>query len=94
GIFTVKVPKETPGQQFEGLNLLTSLLAPKGARTCKPLIEEIGSTNAAPEDDDEEEFDWQIEQTPYEEPPRDALCSQCGYGFGNLRVGVFGRLQV
>ncbi|XP_071982975.1 protein SHQ1 homolog [Engystomops pustulosus] len=93
GIFTVKVPKETPGQQFEGLNLLTSLLAPKGARTCKPLIEEIGSTNAAPEDDDEEEFDWQIEQTPYEEPSRDALCSQCGYGFGNLRVGVFGRLQ-
>ncbi|XP_044157404.1 protein SHQ1 homolog [Bufo gargarizans] len=92
GIFTVQVPKETPGQQFEGLNLLTSLLAPKGARTCKPLIEEIGSANEALEDD-EEEFDWQIEQTPYEEPSSDAINAHCGYGFGNLRVGVFGRLQ-
>ncbi|XP_056380607.1 protein SHQ1 homolog isoform X2 [Hyla sarda] len=92
GIFTVQVPKETPGQQFEGLNLLTSLLAPKGAKTCKPLIEEIGSSHETAEDD-EEEFDWQIDQTPFEEPSIDALSSQCSYGFGNLRVGVFGRLQ-
>ncbi|XP_069822975.1 protein SHQ1 homolog isoform X2 [Dendropsophus ebraccatus] len=92
GIFTVQVPKETPGQQFEGLNLLTSLLAPKGARTCKPLIEEIGSSHETVEDD-EEEFDWQIEQTPFEEPSSDALSSHCSYGFGNLRLGVFGRLQ-
>ncbi|KAM3914600.1 protein SHQ1 homolog [Leptodactylus fuscus] len=92
GIFTVQVPKETPGQQFEGLDLLTSLLAPKGTRTCKPLIEEIGSANEDPEDD-EEEFDWQIEQTPYEEPSCDALNSPCSYGFGNLRSGVFRRLQ-
>ncbi|XP_077132351.1 protein SHQ1 homolog [Ranitomeya variabilis] len=92
GIFTLQVSKETPGQQFEGLNLLTSLLAPKGARTCKPLIEEMGSASEAPEED-EEEFDWQIEQTPFEEASSDALHSHCGYGFGNLRAGVFGRLQ-
>ncbi|XP_066452803.1 protein SHQ1 homolog [Eleutherodactylus coqui] len=92
GIFTIQVPKETPGQHFEGLNLLTSLLAPKGARTCKPLIEEIGSSNEAPEDD-EEDLDWQIEQTPYEELSSEAFHSDCSYGFGNLRVGVFGRLQ-
>ncbi|XP_069592576.1 protein SHQ1 homolog isoform X2 [Ranitomeya imitator] len=93
GVFTLQVPKETPGQQFEGLNLLTSLLAPKGARTCKPLIEEMGSASEAPEEEEEEEFDWQIEQTPFEEPSSDALHSHCGYGFGNLRAGVFGRLQ-
>ncbi|XP_018413470.1 PREDICTED: protein SHQ1 homolog [Nanorana parkeri] len=92
GVFTVRVPKETPGQNFEGLNLLTSLLAPKGVRTAKHLVEEIGASNEIPEDDDED-FDWQIEQTPYEESPSDELGSQCTYGFGNLRVGVFGRLQ-
>ncbi|XP_073447473.1 protein SHQ1 homolog, partial [Aquarana catesbeiana] len=92
GIFTVRVPKETPGQHFEGLNLLTSLLAPKGVRTAKPLVEEIGATSEIPEDDDED-FDWQIEQTPYEESPPDELNPQFSYGFGNLRVGVFRRLQ-
>ncbi|XP_073500866.1 protein SHQ1 homolog isoform X2 [Phyllobates terribilis] len=92
GVFTLQVPKETPGQQFEGLTLLTSLLAPKGARTCKPLIEEMGSASEVPEVEEEEEFDWQIEQTPFEEPSGDAL-PHCGYGFGNLRAGVFGRLQ-
>ncbi|XP_072276825.1 protein SHQ1 homolog [Pyxicephalus adspersus] len=92
GVFTVRVPKETPGQHFEGLNLLTALLAPKGTRTAKRLVEEIGAASEIPEDDDEE-FDWQIEQTPYEETPSDELNSQCSYGFGNLRVGVFKRLQ-
>ncbi|XP_063797101.1 protein SHQ1 homolog [Pseudophryne corroboree] len=94
GIFTVRVPKETPGQHFEGLNLLTSLLAPKGARTTKRLIEEIGSSNEGPADSDhEEDFDWQIDQTPFEEVPTSALNSQCSYGFANLSVGVFSRLQ-
>uniref|UniRef100_UPI000584014F Protein SHQ1 homolog n=1 Tax=Homo sapiens TaxID=9606 RepID=UPI000584014F len=27
GIFTIRLPKETPGQHFEGLNMLTALLA-------------------------------------------------------------------
>ncbi|KAM9324427.1 protein SHQ1 homolog [Gastrophryne carolinensis] len=92
GIFTVHVPKETPGQHFEGLNLLTSLLAPKGAKTAKPLVEEIGAINEIAEDDDDD-FDWQIEQTLYEDLTNDEINSQCSYGFGNLRVGVFKRLQ-
>ncbi|KAM5148757.1 protein SHQ1 homolog isoform 1-T3 [Mantella aurantiaca] len=92
GVFTVRVPKETPGQHFEGLNLLTSLLAPKGTRTAKRLVEEIGASSDIPEEDDED-FDWQIEQTPYEELPSNELNSQCSYGFGNLRIGVFRRLQ-
>ncbi|MEQ2212285.1 hypothetical protein XENOCAPTIV_028744 [Xenoophorus captivus] len=40
GVFTLKVPKETPGEHFEGLQMLTSLLAPKGSRSAKPLVED------------------------------------------------------
>ncbi|XP_053576862.1 protein SHQ1 homolog [Bombina bombina] len=92
GTFTIRVPKETPGQNFEGLNLLTSLLAPKGKRSTKSLIEEIGSPDGA-EEEEEDEFDWQIEQTPFEDATDDVLNSQCTYGFGNSQKGVFNRLQ-
>ncbi|CAO2606032.1 Protein SHQ1 homolog [Lemmus lemmus] len=95
GIFTIRLPKETPGQHFEGLNMLTALLAPRKSRSAKPLVEEIGSSGVSEEgaDDDESDFDWEIEQTPYEEVPESALQSQCHYGFGNLRAGVVQRLQ-
>ncbi|XP_076984808.1 protein SHQ1 homolog isoform X2 [Tamandua tetradactyla] len=88
--------KETPGQRFEGLNMLTALLAPRKSRAAKPLVEEIGASEVSEEgvdDDDDEEFDWQIEQSPYEEVSESALNPQCRYGFGNLRSGVFQRLQ-
>ncbi|XP_076984809.1 protein SHQ1 homolog isoform X3 [Tamandua tetradactyla] len=96
GIFTIRLPKETPGQRFEGLNMLTALLAPRKSRAAKPLVEEIGASEVSEEgvdDDDDEEFDWQIEQSPYEEVSESALNPQCRYGFGNLRSGVFQRLQ-
>ncbi|XP_005383826.1 PREDICTED: protein SHQ1 homolog isoform X2 [Chinchilla lanigera] len=95
GIFTIRLPKETPGQHFEGLNMLTALLAPRKSRTAKPLVEEIGASEVSKEvvEDDDEEFDWEIEQTPYEEASESALNPQCHYGFGNLRSGVFQRLQ-
>ncbi|XP_004456276.1 protein SHQ1 homolog isoform X1 [Dasypus novemcinctus] len=95
GIFTIRLPKETPGQHFEGLNMLTALLAPRKSRTAKPLVEEIGASEVSEEgaEDDDEEFDWQIEQSPYEEVSESALNPQCFYGFGNLRSGVFQRLQ-
>ncbi|XP_030062744.1 protein SHQ1 homolog [Microcaecilia unicolor] len=89
GIFTVQIPKETPGQHFEGLSMLTALLAPKRTRSAKPLVEEIGAPADLEEDED---FDWQIEQTPFEETA-DVLNPPCSYGFGNLRSGVFKRLQ-
>lgn len=41
GLFTLRVPKETAGEHFEGLQLLTSLLAQKGSRTAKPLVEDV-----------------------------------------------------
>ncbi|KFQ30103.1 Protein SHQ1 [Merops nubicus] len=98
GTFTIRLPKEIPGQYFEGLDMLTSLLAPKKSRSAKPLVEEIGMTtkssaSAELSEEDEEEFDWEIEQTPYREGPENTLTPQHPYGFGNLRSGVFQRLQ-
>uniref|UniRef100_G1PN27 Protein SHQ1 homolog n=1 Tax=Myotis lucifugus TaxID=59463 RepID=G1PN27_MYOLU len=97
GIFTIQLPKETPGQHFEGLNMLTTLLAPRKSRTAKPLVEEIdlGASEVSEEgvEDDDEDFDWEIEQSPYEEVSEGALHPQGHYGFGGLRSGVFQRLQ-
>ncbi|XP_063071345.1 protein SHQ1 homolog [Engraulis encrasicolus] len=114
GVFTLRVPKESPGQHFKGLQMLTSLLAPRGARSAKPLVEELdlgpceGATGAElgtegggggdeeqgdEEDEEEEEFDWQVEQTAYCEQPEEELQRLQKYGFGNLRSGVFTRLQ-
>lgn len=42
---------------------------------------------------EEEEFDWEVEQTPNGESEK-VLNSDSSYGFGNLRSGVFQRLQV
>ncbi|XP_051483511.1 protein SHQ1 homolog isoform X2 [Apus apus] len=92
GTFTVRLPKEIPGQHFEGLDMLTSLLAPKKSRSAKPLVEEIAAS-AELSEEEEEEFDWEIEQTPYQEGAENTLPLQSPYGFGNLRSGVFQRLQ-
>lgn len=97
GLFTLWVPKETPGEHFEGLQMLTSLLAPKGSRSAKPLVEEV-STECSErvgdnEDEDEEDFDWQVEQEIYTEKSEEELSALQKYGFGNQRCGVFARLQ-
>ncbi|CAL9704431.1 unnamed protein product [Knipowitschia caucasica] len=96
GLFTLKVAKETPGEHFEGLDLLTSLLTPKGSQSVKPLIEEVDVSSSVGEDEEEEEeeeFDWQIEQQVYQETPVEQLARMHRYGFGNQRTGVFSRLQ-
>ncbi|NWU60412.1 SHQ1 protein, partial [Pterocles burchelli] len=90
--FTIRLPKEVPGQYFEGLDMLTSLLAPKKSRSAKPLVEEMAASAELSEEEDEE-FDWEIEQTPYQESAESTLPLQYCYGFGNLRSGVFQRLQ-
>ncbi|XP_045931713.1 protein SHQ1 homolog [Micropterus dolomieu] len=97
GLFTLRVPKETAGEHFEELQMLTSLLAPKGSRSAKPLIEDLSagcSENVGEdEDEDEEEFDWQVEQEVFKESTEEELRAQQKYGFGNQRSGVFARLQ-
>ncbi|XP_067024259.1 protein SHQ1 homolog isoform X2 [Acropora muricata] len=71
GTFTVKLPKLNRGETFEGLDLLTTLLAPKrkAAAPSKPLIEQSGDYGTGDQekddesnDDDDDEFDWEIEQ--------------------------------
>lgn len=98
GIFTVRVPKETAGEHFEGLQMLTSLLAPKGSRSAKPLAEDVSTDGCSQtmgdvEEEDEEEFDWQVEQEVYKESSEEELRALQKYGFGNQRSGVFARLQ-
>ncbi|KAM7423171.1 hypothetical protein PAMA_010954 [Pampus argenteus] len=97
GLFTLRVPKETAGEHFEGLQMLTSLLAPKGSRSAKPLVEDI-STDCSEgvgddEEEDEEDFDWQVEQEVYTESSEEEMRTLQKYGFGNQRSGVFARLQ-
>lgn len=46
------------------------------------------------EDEDEEDFDWQVEQEIYTEKSEEELRALQKYGFGNQRCGVFARLQV
>ncbi|XP_042195491.1 protein SHQ1 homolog isoform X2 [Callorhinchus milii] len=93
GNFTVKVPKVVAGEYFEGLDMLTALLAPKGSRSAKPLVEELGGTADHDVEEDEDEFDWEIEQSPFVDLEENIASSGCPYGFGNLRWGVFKRLQ-
>lgn len=65
----VRVPKETPGEEFKDLDMITKLLARKDEPTkentgAKPLIQEIGGTSDNTGDiaAQGEEFDWEIEQ--------------------------------
>ncbi len=45
GTFVIRVEKENPGEHFDGLDLLTKLLAPTGkSAAAGPLIEVIGES--------------------------------------------------
>ncbi|XP_061543858.1 protein SHQ1 homolog [Phycodurus eques] len=97
GLFTVQIPKEIAGEHFEGLQMLTSLLAPRGSRSAKPLLQDINPDCSESVDndeaEDEEDFDWQVEQEVYVERSEEGLSDLQKYGFGNQRYGVFARLQ-
>ncbi|KAJ2962300.1 hypothetical protein NQZ79_g2549 [Umbelopsis isabellina] len=92
GIFTIVVTKETPGEHFEDLDLLTKLLARKGenaAQTApkKPLIEVLSSSTDQPDIIQEaEEFNWEL---PQELPSEDLLTSTTTYGFNNQYNNFF-----
>ncbi|XP_064632861.1 protein SHQ1 homolog [Lineus longissimus] len=104
GTLTARIPKQTPGEHFRGLDMITKLLAPKGNTNAKaPLIEVLDSTEDPStgggeafrdeEEDFDEDFDWQIEQIPYSLEKDPILEESYKYGFANLRSGVFLRLQ-
>ncbi|GAB1598247.1 protein SHQ1 homolog isoform X1 [Argonauta hians] len=100
GKFSVQFPKKTVREHFEGLDMITKLLTPKGNYSAKsPLIEvlhdESSSTNPAEEEikgesNAEEEFNWYFEQRP--PTASDSYPHQYSYGFANKRSGVFKNL--
>lgn len=56
---------------------------------------ETGSeTTGDDEEEDKEEFDWQLEQELYTDRSEEELGAMQKYGFANQRSGVFARLQV
>lgn len=95
GQFTIRVTKETKGEHFPDLDLLTKLLARTGEKTTekKPLIEVIGSTDTAPlEESDIQEaidFNWELPQTLQ----TDDLSVSASYGFNNQYQGYFKHVQ-
>ena len=44
------------------------------------------------EEEEDEEFDWQVEQKPYKE--QELSLDGAKYGFANQKSGIFKRLQV
>ncbi|XP_022797386.1 protein SHQ1 homolog [Stylophora pistillata] len=96
GTFSIKLPKLHPGEIFENLDLLTTLLAPKkkASLNVKPLVEIVESDTIAKVDDQEdesnsdEEFDWEFEQhLPLDNA--EISLGETRYGFANQKGGIF-----
>jgi protein SHQ1 len=106
GQFTIRVSKETKGEHFSDLDLLTKLLARTGETTAKanepkkPLIEVIGGSEEAPaetsdtlrenEIQDAIDFNWEL---PQEIPSLPELSIKAQYGFNNQYHGYFTHVQ-
>ncbi|CAL4191806.1 unnamed protein product, partial [Meganyctiphanes norvegica] len=95
GAFVVACQKETVGENFEGLDMLTKLLQPPGADGVKqPLIEVVGDekkgSSSDDDCDDDEEIDWFYEQKLNEEV---IVTTGHKYGFANTHTGVFTALR-
>ncbi|KAJ8660463.1 hypothetical protein O0I10_003921 [Lichtheimia ornata] len=98
GQFTVKISKETKGEHFPDLDLLTKLLARKGEASTdkpkKPLIEVIGETSSEehpprdPDIQDAIDFNWEL---PQDMPSQQEILtsSSASYGFNNQYSGYF-----
>ncbi|KAG1054008.1 hypothetical protein G6F43_003961 [Rhizopus delemar] len=94
GQFRIKITKETKGQVFPDLDLLTKLLARKGEeekKQKKPLIEVVGgSEEPTSEIEEAMEFNWEI---PQELPTTSSLNIQAYYGFDQQYTGYFTHVQ-
>jgi protein SHQ1 len=93
--FVVRCPKVTEGEHFEGLQMLTDLLTPKGGTSVRKGVEElIGGDEEEVEEEDEEEIEWYFEQK-LEDPASDQLThdpSSHGYGFGFKHTAAYSQL--
>lgn len=86
--FVIHAPKVNSGEKFENLDMLTSLLLPKGEKNVSKNIEELYAGEG--EDEVGSEIDWFVTQ---EMPTEDTVSSGSKYGFANQHLGVFTRLQ-
>lgn len=97
--FKVKCPKVKHGIHFQGLDMITQLLTPKGNNEVKTKIEDLSGDNneenngEADQESEEEEMDWYFEQTfPTDESnliKSGEDVSLYGYGFNFAKTGVF-----
>ena len=91
--FVVKCPKVVQGEHFNGLDMLTQLLTPKGETNLKNRVEELSEEEEGEEKEDEEEdIEWYIDQNlPNEEKmttgKRDSATH--GYGFGFSETAAY-----
>ncbi|KAF9928246.1 hypothetical protein BGZ67_007086 [Mortierella alpina] len=95
GDLTVVLPKETPGEDFPDLDMLTKLLVRKadlGEKQIKrPLIEVISSgetLEGTEKVERDEHFDWEMPQEIRQE-----VFSEVRYGFNNRYSGFFSHVQ-
>ncbi|KAI8143646.1 box H/ACA snoRNP assembly protein Shq1 [Fennellomyces sp. T-0311] len=97
GQFIVRVTKETKGEHFSDLDLLSKLLARKGEASeepkKKPLIEVIGGDDNDQQPDEEIQeaidFNWELPQ----ELPSAEILTTASYGFNNQYSGYFTHVQ-
>ena len=96
--FLIHAPKKTPGEIFEGLDMISSLLMPPQSDTRSgPKIEVINPDDlAAPGvDEDEDEMEWYFDQKVPEPPKAEndldlsEKIASFGYGFAFQDFGVF-----
>lgn len=99
GQFTIRVSKETKGENFPDLDLLTKLLARTGESNVKanepkkPMIEVLGGTEETlgeTEIQDAIDFNWEL---PQEIPAMTELSITAQYGFNNQYHGYFAHIQ-
>ena len=91
--FKIACPKVNKGEHFKGLDMLTSLLEPKGKRSVdEKLIQVVGeeASSALDESESESEFDWFLEQNIPDEEER--ASSLAAYGFASQHSGLFAKL--
>ncbi|KAG9293678.1 hypothetical protein G9A89_019015 [Geosiphon pyriformis] len=102
GDVIVKLPKETPGEQFPDLDLVTKLMARKGEythdRLKSPLIEAVGKNEGFDKMQKENlleyeeaiHYDWEL---PQEFPSQPDLILTTSYGFNGQYNGYFTYVQ-
>lgn len=96
GKFSLKFTKKNYAEFFQGLEMITSLLTPKGEKTAKlPLIEVISKEDNSDNGNtsQDEEFSWYVKRDAFKCPRASKIDFNEGYGFANKRLRVFENLN-